>query len=580
MTSNLAGAFAIPYAIDYIKKQIKITEKQNSYFYVALALVFCVSSLLYWLLGNPIKPLFNLNNGKLSFNGLQTLSYNNESKNYRKLIKSLKSKNISNSSFLSEPEYAEIISATTGLNTPLLKPSSAPLTKVNNDLIQKYTSEYHGEFYPLAYTFDSQILQDQKVKWVYLTQKFVRFIMTPIARIQLLNAYVNKGAKLAYKENIGNENEVAEVYEINPDKLNRAYSIDQNRLNEIANSKDNFYINQIAKCPYFGIYSSMSNDFNGDNISDVAFFDALNKKWYVVYGGNFEEEEEIDLASHILESYEGNDVFIPIPADYDGDKLTDVALFSRNNGLWLIYNSFGKYIVRKNWGAKIGEIPTPANIDGDSKTDIVALSVEKNQSRTPSLLSSTNYSYSDRLIDLSNEGTLVFADIDGDNKDDYILHKASLNSVEILLSSKNTPIKILIGNNFSRIVPADYDGDGKKDIAVWTPDNGTWEIAYAKDLLASNTNEVTTTPEPFIGCGAGSKVDNNEQPPNCGTSIVHFGSIGNIPLPGDYNGDGIDEIATLNLSTYELLILNKDETTTKVDLSKFKGLIPASFIGA
>jgi hypothetical protein len=58
--------------------------------------------------------------------------------------------------------------------------------------------------------------------------------------------------------------------------------------------------------------------------------------------------------------------------------------------------------------------------------------------------------------------------------------------------------------------PADYDGDGKDDIAVWRPSTGVWYY-----LASSNSTSYQDT----------------------------IGQSGDIPVPGDYNNDDITDIA-------------------------------------
>ena len=61
---------------------------------------------------------------------------------------------------------------------------------------------------------------------------------------------------------------------------------------------------------------------------------------------------------------------------------------------------------------------------------------------------------------------------------------------------------VQFGNSTDKTVAADYDGDGKTDVAVFR--DGVWYI------LRSSTASV---------------------------SIFKWGSAGDIPVPGDYNGD-------------------------------------------
>ncbi|HEX2640837.1 MAG TPA: VCBS repeat-containing protein, partial [Pyrinomonadaceae bacterium] len=86
------------------------------------------------------------------------------------------------------------------------------------------------------------------------------------------------------------------------------------------------------------------------------------------------------------------------------------------------------------------------------------------------------------------------------------------------------------GTSSDVLVPADYDGDHITDVAVWRPENGTWYIRRSTDNSFAMIQWGRTTAYPT-------------------------GDLADVPVPADYDGDGLADIAVWRPDTGEWFVL-------------------------
>jgi hypothetical protein len=270
-----------------------------------------------------------------------------------------------------------------------------------------------------------------------------------------------------------------------------------------------------------------AGDFDGDGMSDLALFRPGTAEWQVLTSSS------AYLSALTIQWGVSTDV--RVPGDYDGDGIDDLALYRPSTGTWYILQSSTQYstYITQQWGNST-DTPVSGDYDGDGKSD---LALYRSATGTWYVeLSSTNFTtYLTRQWGLGSD-TPVPDDYDGDGRTDLGLYRASTGSWYVLKSSSNFTDYIVRqwGLSTDRVAPGDYDGDGKADLAVYRAETGFWYI------LQSSTNYST-----YIAKQWGASTD--------------------VLVPGDYDGDGKSDLAQYRPSTGVWYLLSSRSGSTTYD---------------
>lgn len=212
-------------------------------------------------------------------------------------------------------------------------------------------------------------------------------------------------------------------------------------------------------------------DYDGDRQTDFAVWRPANGVWYIHQSGD-EGVLLVRWGTKTTIQTTGGIADVPVPADFDGDSRTDLAVWHPETGEWRVLKSSNDYDQNNafvfTWG-KLGDIPVQADYDGDKKADFAVFRPTENRWYIRS--SSTGKS-SVHAFGLAGLDTLVPADYTGDRKADIAIYRSGV--WHVLNSENGETEQFHFGFNDDVAVPADYDGDGTTDFAVYR--SGTWYV--------------------------------------------------------------------------------------------------------
>lgn len=293
-------------------------------------------------------------------------------------------------------------------------------------------------------------------------------------------------------------------------------------------------------------------DFDGDGKTDIAVarynnqFEPFRYTWFVRSSQNGQMIQPLTFGANGFGD-------VPVLADYDGDRKTDIAVFrkgfqgpSGNPANFYIWQSLTNSPLTVRWGLDSDNPYLTQDFDGDGKADPTIVRCFVATSPTTFLsqmmwavLESRNNYQTYRIetfgaCDGQRQDRPIRGDFDGDGRADLAFYRkfeldadgqaVSANRFYVKLSSKQGKI-LKVRFDYAQggfTVPVDFDGDGKTDIAA-TRYEGVGDVSYRWWYwIRSSDGQLAATQFGYRSQGL---------------------NLSDLPVVGDYDGDGKTDLA-------------------------------------
>ena len=285
-------------------------------------------------------------------------------------------------------------------------------------------------------------------------------------------------------------------------------------------------------------------DYDGDGVDDIALYDSTTGVW-----------TSYNSSGQLQQKKFGEVGDIPMPGNYKGDRKCEYSVYRPSSGTWFFLGH-----ASQAFGAG-SDVPVKQDIDGDGRLELVVYRVTtgewfikhaNGQVTTRKVGLSSDFPTSEYAKYYAMRNSSGFrADSLSNNHSNFSVYNRSSQTISkfsrfgrvdnALLAPAGTSILRTDFNGDGRFedtvfsggvwsvtdhgaynaqffwglpgdIPfsADFDGDGRTDLAVWRPSNGGWYLINSSDGQFR---------------------------------FYQWGLAGDIPMPADYNGDGWADLA-------------------------------------